>query len=109
MIPVGRTQSECTSLESPVSWEYIFVLLHTAFEEKRRKRRAALTAEDGCTSFTYNNQALSDIKYQISRDGYKIIELIGDNGNHEVRATYKIRGDDHLDVASYAQRSSTRA
>ena len=80
--------------------------IHEALETRRR---AVLSPDGDCHSVTYINQALSDISYDIAGCGYEVIQVIGDDGNHEACATYKIPGDDHLYVASYAWRSSIRA
>jgi hypothetical protein len=81
--------------------------IHEALETRRR---AVLSADGDCHSDAYINQALSDISYDIAGGGYDVIQVIGDDGNHEVWATYKIPGgDDHLYVASYAWKSSIEA
>ncbi|KAG7530172.1 hypothetical protein FFLO_05220 [Filobasidium floriforme] len=80
--------------------------IHEALETRRR---AVLSVDGNCQSNAYINQALSDISSDIAGCGYDVIQVVGDGGNHEVWATYKIPGDDHLYVASYAWRSSIRA
>lgn len=80
--------------------------IHEALETRRR---AVLSADGNCQSDAYINQALSDISYDIAGCGYDVSQVIGDDDNFEVWAMYKIPGDDHLHVASYAWRSSIRA